>query len=81
MVKAVDIEGIVILASCKYYFIRVHENVVQHPSYNISSIAMIEGLFLFCPWTIFYFKQILRLEYLVFLPVHQILIVIHRFVL
>ena len=24
-------EGIVILASCVYYFIRVHENLVQHP--------------------------------------------------
>ena len=28
--------GIVILVSCEYYFIRVHENMVQHPSYNIS---------------------------------------------
>ena len=27
---------IVILVSCEYYFIRVHENMVQHPSYNIS---------------------------------------------
>ena len=27
---------IVILASCKYHFIRLHENMVQHPSNNIS---------------------------------------------
>ena len=30
--------GIVILASCDYHFIRVHENLVQHPSNNISNI-------------------------------------------
>ena len=28
--------GIVILASCEYYFIRIHENLVQHPRNNIS---------------------------------------------
>ena len=28
--------GIVILDSCGYHFIRVHENLVQHPSNNIS---------------------------------------------
>ena len=27
--------GIVILASCDYHFIRVQENLVQHPSNNI----------------------------------------------
>ena len=27
---------IVILASCEYHFIRVYENLVQHPSNNIS---------------------------------------------
>ena len=27
--------GGVILASCKYHFIKVHENLVQHPCYNI----------------------------------------------
>ena len=32
-------EGIVILASCEYHFIRVHENRVQHPSNNISIIV------------------------------------------
>ena len=26
----------VILTSCKYHFIKVHENLVQHPSNNIS---------------------------------------------
>ena len=31
-------ESIVILASCKHHFIRVHENLVQHPSNNISII-------------------------------------------
>ena len=25
----------VILVSCKYYFIRIHENLAQHPSNNI----------------------------------------------
>ena len=30
------IEGIVILANCENYFIRVHKNLVQHPSNNIS---------------------------------------------
>ena len=29
-------KAIVILASCEYYFIRVHENLVQHPSNDIS---------------------------------------------
>ena len=28
--------SIVILVSCKYYFIRVHENLAQHPSINKS---------------------------------------------
>ena len=27
--------GIIILASCQHHFIRVHENLVQHPSNNI----------------------------------------------
>ena len=31
-------EGIVILASYKFHFIRVHENMVQHPSNNKSII-------------------------------------------
>ena len=26
---------VVILANCKYHFIRVHENLVQHPSTNL----------------------------------------------
>ena len=30
--------GIVFLASCEHYFIRVHEYLVQHPSNNISII-------------------------------------------
>ena len=30
------VERIVILDSCEYYLIRVHENLVQHPSNNIS---------------------------------------------
>ena len=30
------IGGIVILASCEHNFIRVHENLVQYPSNNIS---------------------------------------------
>ena len=36
--------GIVILASCGYYFIRVHEILVQHPSNNISinSFAIVQ---------------------------------------
>ena len=43
---------IVILASCEYHFIRVHENMVQHPSNNISIILHqimlnIANLFLF----------------------------------
>ena len=29
-------EGIVILASCEYHFLRVHENLVQHQSNKIS---------------------------------------------
>ena len=33
------IGGIVILASCKYYFIRIHENMMQHPSNNISIVS------------------------------------------
>ncbi len=35
-IKMVD-GGIVILASCEYHFIRVHENLVQHPSNFISN--------------------------------------------
>ena len=31
---------IVILVSCEYYFIRVYENLVQHPSNNISIICL-----------------------------------------
>ena len=30
--------GFVILASCKHHFFRVHENLVQHPSNNISLV-------------------------------------------
>ena len=30
------IGDIVILASCKYHLINIHENLVQHPSNNIS---------------------------------------------
>ena len=37
-VKGVD-GDIVILASCKYYFIIVHKNLVHHPSNNISIIV------------------------------------------
>ena len=33
-------EGIVILASCEYHCIRVHENLVQHPSNNIAIICI-----------------------------------------
>ena len=33
--KGVD-WGIVILASCKHHFIKVHENLEQHPISNIS---------------------------------------------
>ncbi len=33
--KGFDV-GIVFLASCEYHFIRVHENMIQHPSNNIS---------------------------------------------
>ena len=36
--------GIVILASWKYQFIRVHENLVQHPSNNISIVGNIASL-------------------------------------
>ena len=31
--------GNVFLASCEFHFIKVHENLVQHPSFNIISIA------------------------------------------
>ena len=34
--------GIVILASCEYHFLREQENVVQHPSNNIS-ISLIDN--------------------------------------
>ena len=34
-IKGVEV-GIVILASCEYNFIRVHENLAQHPNNNIS---------------------------------------------
>ena len=33
---------LVILASCEYYFYRVHENLVQHPSNNISILSNID---------------------------------------
>ena len=39
--KGVKCGGIVILASCEHHFIRVHENLVHHPSNNISVIIMI----------------------------------------
>ena len=31
----------VILASCKYHFITVHDNLVQHPSYNITNPGIV----------------------------------------
>ena len=31
--------GIIILASCEYYFFRVNENLLQRPSNNISIIT------------------------------------------
>ena len=34
----------VILARCKVHFIREHENVVQHPSNNISIVRTVAGL-------------------------------------
>ena len=34
-------EGIVILASYKYHFIKVHKNVMQHPTINISIISFL----------------------------------------
>ena len=34
------VEGIVLLASCEQNFIRVYENLVQHPSNNISIIML-----------------------------------------
>ena len=37
--------GIVILARCEYHFIRVHENLEQHPSNNISITAFPEKVF------------------------------------
>ena len=37
-VKGVEGE-IVILAHCVFHFIRVHDNLVQHPSNNISIIG------------------------------------------
>ena len=30
--------GIVISSSCEYYYIRVYENLAQHPSYNIPNV-------------------------------------------
>ena len=36
--SSMGMDGIVILASCEYY--RVHENLVQHPSHNISFLAI-----------------------------------------
>ena len=30
--------GTIILASCEHLFIRVHENLVQHPSNNTSNL-------------------------------------------
>ena len=38
-VKGVN-EGSVILASCEYYFIRLHENLLEHPCNNISIIIL-----------------------------------------
>ena len=35
VVKGVD-GGMIISASCKYHFIRVHKKLVQHPSITIS---------------------------------------------
>ena len=37
--------GIVILASCEYHFIRVYENLVQHPSNNISIVHLFRKSF------------------------------------
>ena len=45
------IGGIVILASWEFHFIRVHENLVQHPS-NYISILTLFCLFFNVLWTI-----------------------------
>ena len=47
-------EGIVILSSYKHHFIIVHENLVQHPSNNISIIFRSNSsLWALCHWAIF----------------------------
>ena len=33
---------VIVIASCQYHFIRMHENLVQHPSNNIISILVTE---------------------------------------
>ncbi len=40
--------GIIVLASCEHHFMRVHENLVQHPSYNISIVDTQRLCVLFC---------------------------------
>ena len=41
LIEKVD-GGIVILSSCKYHFIKVNENLMQHPS-NHTSISMLQA--------------------------------------
>ena len=36
--------GIIILASCEHHFNRVHKNLVQHPSINISISLINNGI-------------------------------------
>ena len=33
--------GIIILANCEFHFIRKHENMVKHPSNDISNLFML----------------------------------------
>ena len=56
MGKRGSITGIVILASCEHHFIRVLENLVQHPSNNIS-IGVSR-----CPSNVIYFVDIYLLK-------------------
>ena len=42
------IGGIVISTSCNYYFISIQENLMQHPSNNISIVSpQLIGLYIF----------------------------------
>ena len=38
-----DEMGCIVIASCQYHFIRMHENLVQHPSNNFVLILVTEG--------------------------------------